>query len=207
MSEKPTTRLTLPLSEDEVKNLHTGDFVLLSGIVVTARDAAHKWLADTFIRGTAPPSNEDARVEKALASALKGGGIYHCGPVVSRQADGSYRFLAAGPTTSIREEPYQAEIIHQYGVRVIIGKGGMGEKTLQACREASALYLHATGGAAVLLAACVKEVRAVYKTEFGLPEAFWLIRVEDMPLVVSMDAHGHSLHEKIRENSQTRLLN
>jgi len=207
MSEKPPIRLTLPLAEDEVRNLHAGDFVLLSGIVVTARDAAHKWLVDTFICETTPPSSEDARVEKELATALKDGGIYHCGPVVSRQADGGYRFLAAGPTTSMREEPYQAEIIKRYGLRVIIGKGGMGERTLQACREAPAVYLHATGGAAVFLAACVKEVQAVYKTEFGLPEALWLIRVQDMPLVVSMDAHGRSLHEEVREGSRIRLFN
>ncbi len=206
MSEKPPIHINLPLSDEDVTGLHTGDFVLLSGTVVTARDAAHKWLVDTFIRKTTPPSSEDARVEKELASAFKGGGIYHCGPVVTRQADGSYRFLAAGPTTSMREEPYQAEIIHHYGVKAIIGKGGMGVRTLQACQEAPALYLHATGGAAVLLAACVKEVRAVYKTEFGLPEAIWLIRVQDMPLVVSMDAHGNSLHEAIRQSSQTRLF-
>ena len=202
MNNSAPIRLNLPLSDDEVRALHAGDTLLLSGTLITGRDAAHKWLYETFIQQTSPADREDTLVENELQKVLKDGAIYHCGPVVSKQPDSSYEFMAAGPTTSIREEGCQAEIIHRYGVKAVIGKGGMGERTLSACEEAPAVYLHATGGAAVIMADCVKEVLGVFKLEFGIPEAMWLIRVEDMPLVVSMDSHGSSLHEKIRRASQ-----
>jgi len=202
MNNGSSIRLNLPVSDDDVRALHAGDTVLLSGTLVTGRDAAHKWLYDAFIQKTSPVDREDELIENELQKVLKDGAIYHCGPVVSRLPDGSYKFMAAGPTTSIREEGCQAEIIRQFGVKVVIGKGGMGERTLRACEEAPAVYLHATGGAAVIMADCVKEVLGVFKLEFGIPEAMWLIRVADMPLVVSMDAHGVSLHEKIRRASQ-----
>jgi fumarate hydratase class I len=140
MSEKPTTRLTLPLSEDEVKNLHTGDFVLLSGSWSRPETRPINGCRYLHPRNRSP-SNEDARVEKALASALKGGGIYHCGPVVSRQADEKLPLFSRRTNHQHTRRTLPGGDHHQYGVRVIIGKGGMGEKTLQACREASALYL------------------------------------------------------------------
>ncbi len=131
--------------------------------------------------------------------------IYHCGPVVKKRPDGKYEFVAAGPTTSIREEPYQAAVIEHFGLRGVIGKGGMGARTLEACRRHGAVYLHAIGGAATLIAQSVKEVLAVHKLEFGVPEAFWQIRVEDLPCVVTMDSHGASLHDKVRQESQQKL--
>jgi len=205
MSETFPIRLTLPLSETDVKALHIGDTVLLSGQLITARDAAHKWLTDVFIKKTIPAAEEDIAVEKKISGVLKNGAIYHCGPLVRKTTDGGYQFIAAGPTTSIREEVYQADLIRHYGIKAIIGKGGMGEQTLQACREASAVYLHATGGAAVVMASCVKEVLGVFKIEFGIPEAIWLIRVEELPLVVSMDSYGNSLHDAVRNKSFSRL--
>ena len=132
--------------------------------------------------------------------------IYHCGPVVSQDATGRWRFVAAGPTTSIREEPYEADVIAHFGVRAVIGKGGMGPKTLAACREHGAVYLHAVGGAATLIASSVKEVLTVFKKdEFGVPEAFWVVRVEGFPAVVTMDAHGQSLHETMFEGSRRKI--
>jgi fumarate hydratase class I len=119
---------------------------------------------------------------------------------------GRWRFVAAGPTTSIREEPYEADVIAHFGVRGVIGKGGMGPKTLAACRQHGAVYLHAVGGAATLIANSVKEVLAVFKREeFGVPEAFWVVRVEGFPAVVTMDAHGQSLHETMFAASAHKL--
>ena len=132
--------------------------------------------------------------------------IYHCGPVVSQDESGRWRFVAAGPTTSIREEPYEADVIAHFGVRAVIGKGGMGPKTLAACQQYGAVYLHAVGGAATLIASSVKEVLTVYKKdELGVPEAFWVMRVEGFPAVVTMDAHGQSLHETMAAASAQKL--
>ena len=195
-------RLQLPLRDSDVLALHAGDSVLLSGVLLTGRDAAHQWLVQRFIHPVLSPSVEDQRTCEEIRSLLKGGAIYHCGPVVQQSGNGHYRFISAGPTTSIREEAYEAAVMHYFGLKAVIGKGGMGEQTLQACSREPAVYLHATGGTAALLANCVKEVVSVYKPEFGIPEAMWLIRVEAMPLVVSMDAYGCSLHEKIRAESQ-----
>ena len=132
--------------------------------------------------------------------------MYHCGPVVSRDDAGRWHFVSAGPTTSIREEPYEADVIAYFGLRAVIGKGGMGPKTLAACREHGAVYLHAIGGAATLIASYVKEVLTVFKKdELGVPEAFWVIRVEGFPAVVTMDSHGESLHERMYEESKQKL--
>lgn len=201
MNDSAPIRLNLPLTDEDVRSLHAGDSVLLSGVLVTGRDAAHKWLTDTFITHTIPPTQPDLEIHEKLQQVLKNGAIYHCGPVVSKEENGGYVFIAAGPTTSIREEPYQADVIHHFSVKAVIGKGGMGARTLHACQAEPAVYLHATGGAAAVTAACIKEVVGVYKLEFGVPEAMWLIRVTDLPLVVSMDTHGCSLHEKIRAQS------
>jgi fumarate hydratase class I len=197
--------LTLPLSETSVRGLHVGDPVSLHGVMVTGRDAAHKWLVETFVRKTQTPKVEDLAALEGLRPLLRGGAIYHCGPVVAGLEAKAYRFVAAGPTTSTREEPYQAEVLQHFGVRAVIGKGGMLGKTLEGCRKHGAAYLHAIGGAATLIAESCIEVLGVYKLDFGVPEAFWEIRVEDFPCVVTMDSHGQSLHEKIEADSKKML--
>lgn len=197
--------LTVPISEEAVRSLHVGDTVYLSGVIVTGRDAAHKYMLETFIKAGTIPESERALYEE-LKRLLAGSAIYHCGPVVRQREDGRWEFVAAGPTTSIREEPYQADVIAHFGLRGVIGKGGMGARTLRACQDYGAVYLHAVGGAATLIADTVKEVLAVYKKdEFGVPEAFWVIRVERLPLVVTMDSHGRSIHQEVREASEQVL--
>ena len=189
------TQLTTPISEDAIRALRAGDEVLISGRMYTGRDAVHKYLAG----GGELPAEVD----------LSGGIIYHCGPVVveSKGPNGERQFTitGAGPTTSIREEPYQAGIIARFGVRCVVGKGGMGLKTLDACKEYGAVYLHAVGGAAQVYAECIKAVEGVYLEEFGSPEAVWVLRVEDFPAIVTMDSHGDSLHEVIEGHSLSNL--
>jgi fumarate hydratase subunit beta len=201
-----TYDLTIPISEEAIRALHVGDTAQLSGVMVTGRDAAHKYLIETFIRADAVPQDERALYEE-LRRLLNGGVIYHCGPVVragrGRPDSGLWEFVAAGPTTSIREEVYEPEVIAHFGLRGVIGKGGMGPGTLRACQEYGAVYFHAVGGAASLIANAVKEVVAVYKKdEFGVPEAFWVIRVEGFPVVVTMDSHGRSIHDDVEAASK-----
>jgi len=201
----PVVDLHIPISEEAIRAVHVGDQVRLHGIVVTARDAAHKYIVDNFICPQSIPDSERALYGE-LQRLLRGGAIYHCGPVVSQDATGRWHFVSAGPTTSIREEPYEADVIAHFGLRAVIGKGGMGPKTLAACRDHGAVYLHAVGGAATLIASSVAEVVAVYKKEeLGVPEAFWVIRVAGFPAVVTMDAHGQSLHEQIAAASRQKL--
>ena len=184
--------LKLPVSEESIRNLKVGDFVELTGRMITGRDAAHTWLI------------EDYREE--VAPYLAGTVIYHCGPVVAENEDGSYDFVAAGPTTSIREEPYQADVIGRYGLRGVIGKGGMGPKTLKGLAEHGAVYLHAVGGAAQVLARAIPRVEKVFMlSEFGVPEALWVIEVERFPVMVTMDSHGGSLHAEVEERSKAKL--
>lgn len=194
------TDLTIPISDADIRALHAGDTVGLSGVMLTARDAAHKYMIENFIRTDQVPASEQEMYEK-LKADLDGGVIYHCGPVV-KQENGTWRFVAAGPTTSIREEVYEPEVIEHFNVRAVIGKGGMGPNTLKACQEFGAVYLQAVGGAASLIANAVVEVLDVYKMEFGVPEAFWKIRVENFPAVVTMDSHGRSLHDDILKKSR-----
>ena len=198
-------RIEIPLSQDVVGGLAVGDAVLLSGILVTARDAAHKWMVDTFIRKTRAPQGEEENIHEHLRSLLREGAIYHCGPVVAGLNTKQYVFRAAGPTTSIREEPYQAEVMEHFGVRAVIGKGGMGPGTLAACRRGPAVYLHAIGGAATLIAKTIRRVQGVYKLEFGVPEALWIIEAEDFPAVVTMDSTGGSLHAQVESLSREAL--
>ncbi len=198
--------LTIPVSDGDVQKLRVGDQVRLSGIIVTGRDAAHKYLIENFVRPNGPPPESERQIYARLKDWLKGGFIYHCGPVVSRDEGGRWHFVAAGPTTSIREEPYQAEVIRHFGLKGVIGKGGMGPKTLRACQDDKAVYLHAVGGAATLIANSVKEVVTVEKKdEFGVPEAFWVIRVERFPAVVTMDSHGNSIHAEVEAQSREKL--
>jgi fumarate hydratase class I len=180
--------LTAPLDEDAVRSLEVGDVVLLSGRAYTGRDAVHHHLM-----AHEPPVD------------LRGGVIYHCGPVVAKQPDGSWMITAAGPTTSIREEPYQADIIRKYGVRAVIGKGGMGGRTLAALEDSGAVYLNAIGGAAQFYARCIAGVDGVSLMEFGTPEAMWHLRLKDFPAIVTMDARGRSLHQDLERESGGHL--
>lgn len=195
-------RLSLPTTDAEISKLSVGDQVLLNGTMITARDAAHHYMMENFIKHE-PPATE-LEMYNILKKVLAGNVIYHCGPVVAKEDD-KYRFVAAGPTTSIREEPYEHLVIAKFGVKGVIGKGGMGAKTLDACKQYKAVYFHAIGGAATFIAQSVKEVLGVYKLDLGVPEAMWLIRVEDFPVVVTMDSHGHSLHAEVEAASKTRL--
>ena len=200
-----TYNLTVPISERDIRSLHVGDTVHLSGVIVTGRDAAHKYMIETFIRADAVPESERSLYEE-LRRLLRGGVIYHCGPIVRQDEEGRWHFVAAGPTTSIREEVYEPEVIAHFGLRGVIGKGGMGPGTLRACQEHGAVYFHAVGGAASLIADAVKEVVAVHKKdEFGVPEAFWVIRVAGFPVVVTMDSHGRSIHDEVEATSREAL--
>lgn len=185
-------QLSAPFTEATIRALKVGDEVLLSGVLFTGRDAVHKYLHEG---GALPPE-----------VTLREGILYHCGPVVIKDEQGRWKVTAAGPTTSIREEPYQGEIIRKFGLRGVIGKGGMGDRTLAACKEAGCVYLHAVGGAAQVLAECIKSVRGVYLMEkFGAPEAIWELEVESFPAVVTMDSHGNSLHRDVFGASQAEL--
>jgi fumarate hydratase class I len=198
-------QITLPINDRTIRSLKVGEAVLLSGVMVTGRDAIHKWLSDTFIKKTQPPTEDDMQVYGAIQLLLKGSLIYHCGPVVAGLDTKEYRFVAAGPTTSIREEPYQGDVMRHFGVKGVIGKGGMGAKTLQACEDVPGVYLHAIGGAASLIAQTVVQVIGVYKLEFGVPEAMWVIEVKDFPAVVTMDSHGNSQHVVVEAQSRAAL--
>jgi fumarate hydratase subunit beta len=196
------TRIDLPVTEDKIRALAVGDEIALYGTLVTGRDGAHKLMheaIDAEKRG-------DASKMKALdwlRPLLENGFLYHCGPVMKKLDTGAWKVVAAGPTTSIREEPYQAEVIERFKVRGVIGKGGMGPKTAAACKQFGAVYMHAVGGAAVALASAIKEVVTVHLyDELGPPEAFWVLRVEDFRGVVTIDAQGKSLHEGVLEKSK-----
>lgn len=195
----------LPITDEIVRSLNVGDPVALSGVMITGRDTVHKWMFDTFIKKSRLPQGDDLAVYEALKPLLESGVIYHCGPVVSGLESGDYRFVAAGPTTSIREEPYQGDVMRHFHVKGVIGKGGMGSKTLAACKEVPGVYLHAIGGAASIIAQSVKRVLGVYKLDFGVPEAMWVIEVQDFPVVVTMDAQGKSLHADIELRSKAIL--
>ena len=193
--------ITIPIDDETIRSLKVGDPVALNGVMVTGRDAVHKWLSDTFIKKTRPPQGDDLQVYESLKPLLAGGVIYHCGPVVSGVDTQQYKFVAAGPTTSIREEPYQADVMKLFNLKGVIGKGGMGARTLKGCQELPGVYFHAIGGAATFIAQSVTKVLGVYKLEFGVPEAIWVIEVKDFPVVVTMDAHGQSLHQVIEAQS------
>ncbi|MBI4443986.1 MAG: fumarate hydratase [Acidobacteria bacterium] len=170
-----------PLTEEKVRGLKVGDVVLISGLIYTGRDEAHAFL----MKNPAPMD-------------LQGAILYHCGPVALKKGE-SWKIAAAGPTTSIREEPYEAEIIGNFGLRGVIGKGGMGKKTLEAMKKHGAVYLNAVGGAAQYYARCITAVEGVSLLELGVPEAMWHLRVKDFMALVTMDAHGNSLHAQVEE--------
>ncbi|MEW6739854.1 MAG: FumA C-terminus/TtdB family hydratase beta subunit [Nitrospirota bacterium] len=191
--QSASKRINTPLTEDIVMSLRIGDMVLVNGLIVTGRDKVHKFLAHE------KPDKKDIPFE------LHGGIIYHCGPII-KKVDDAYKLIAAGPTTSMRVEMYEADVIKAYGIRGIIGKGGMGNKTLDAMKEYGCVYLHTISGAAAYLADRIKNVRDGWKIEeFGAPEAMWLLEVEDFPAIVTMDARGNSLHRDIEKISLAKL--
>ena len=187
LPEGEFVRLRTPLSGADVRSLKVGDVVLLSGVVFTGRDAVHKYL------------HEGGKLD-----VIRDGVIYHCGPVVLEK-DGEHKVVAAGPTTSIREEPYQADIIKKFAIKAVIGKGGMGAKTQRACQEHGAVYLHAIGGAAQIYAQCIQRVLSVRLEEFGSPEAVWELEVENFPAVVTIDSHGNNLQQVVADRSRELL--
>ncbi|MEF3307555.1 fumarate hydratase [Paenibacillus sp. GYB004] len=180
--------LQAPITEEQIRQLQVGDVVVINGLMHTGRDALHKYLMD-----------HDAPVD------LDGHVIYHCGPVMAKDESGEWHVKAAGPTTSIREEPYQGDILKKFGLRAVIGKGGMGPKTLAALQEHGAVYLNAIGGAAQYYAECIKKVDSVHFMEFGIPEAMWHLQVEGFAAIVTMDSHGNSLHADVDKNSLEKL--
>jgi fumarate hydratase class I len=180
-------RLTTPLSEPDVRALKVGDVVLINGEIFTGRDQVHSYLMKN------PPPVD-----------LNGAVLYHCGPVMLKQGE-EWVTKAAGPTTSAREEPYEHHVIRTYGVRAVVGKGGMGAQTLAAMKDAGAVYLHAIGGAAQVYARAVEKVLGVYLLEFGVPEAMWRLKVKDFLTIVTMDAHGNSLHAEVEAQTGEAL--
>lgn len=179
--------LRTPITEEQIRSLRVGDVVVIQGEIHTGRDALHKYLMD-----------HDSPVD------LNGAVIYHCGPVMLKDEEG-WHVKAAGPTTSIREEPYQGDIIKKFGIRAVIGKGGMGKKTLAALQEHGAVYLNAIGGAAQYYAECIKRVKGVDFMEFGIPEAMWHFEVDGFAAIVTMDSHGESLHADVEQSSLEKL--
>jgi fumarate hydratase class I len=186
-AERREVVLNTPFTEEQVRSLKVGDIVIINGEMHTGRDALHKYLMD-----------HDAPVD------LNGAVIYHCGPVMLKDEEG-WHVKAAGPTTSIREEPYQGDIMKKFGIRAVIGKGGMGPKTLAALQEHGAVYLNAIGGAAQYYAECFKKVNGVDFMEFGIPEAMWHLQTEGFAAIVTMDAHGNSLHADVEQDSLAKL--
>ncbi|WP_042351789.1 fumarate hydratase [Bacillus massiliigorillae] len=180
--------LRAPITEEQIRALKVGDVVKISGMMYTGRDAIHKHLSDN-----------DAPID------LNGQIIYHCGPVMLKDDEGNWHVKAAGPTTSIREEPYQGDIMKKFGIRAVMGKGGMGAKTLAALEEHGGVYLNAIGGAAQYYADCIKSVEGVDLMQFGIPEAMWHLKVEDFKAVVTMDSHGNSLHQDVDKSSLEKL--
>jgi fumarate hydratase class I len=193
VSVHTTKRVHLPLKKKDVLSLHIGDIVMISGRLVTGRDRVHKFLFHKKPVAGQIPFN------------LEGTILYHCGPIMQKTLAG-HSFIAGGPTTSMRVEMYEYRIISEYGLRGVMGKGGMGKRTLDALRENRCVYLHTIGGAAAYLADRVKKVAGVWMIdEFGPTEAMWALDVEDFPAIVTMDAYGKSLHDLIAEQSFKEL--
>lgn len=181
--------LHLPITKRDTMSLHAGDIVSLQGLLVTGRDKLHRYLFENR-----PP-------KKQIPFRLDGTIIYHCGPIIAKTSKG-YSCVACGPTTSMRVESYASKIIASYGIRGIMGKGGMGKETLNAFRKYGGVYFHTIGGAAVYLADRVQKVAGVWKLEeFGMAEAMWILEVRDFPAIVTMDAFGKSLHDDIAMKS------
>ncbi len=188
-------RLKSPLSEGDVEKLRVGDVVYISGVVVTARDEAHRKVLEALEAGADLPVD------------LRGLVLYHCGPVARRRPDGSWEIMAAGPTTSMRMESVEAEFIARTGVKLVVGKGGMGPRTAEAMKRYKAAYAVFTGGAGALAAESVRRVLGVYwLEELGVPEAMWVLEVEDFgPLVVTIDSTGRNFYEELMAGVKGRV--
>ncbi|HIE23658.1 MAG TPA: fumarate hydratase [Candidatus Korarchaeota archaeon] len=186
-------RLKTPIPEEEARKLRVGDVIYLSGTIVTARDAAHRRVLETLDKG------------EELPISLKGLAIYHCGPVIKKVGE-EWRIFGGGPTTSTRMEIFEAEFIQKTGIRAVIGKGGMGDRTADAMRRFGAFYATFPGGASVLAIKSVKRVKDVFWLDLGMPEAMWVLEVEDFgPLLVAIDSCGNNLHEKIVMQASEKL--
>ncbi|MBY9000593.1 MAG: fumarate hydratase C-terminal domain-containing protein [Candidatus Heimdallarchaeota archaeon] len=191
--------LTTPIPPEELKKIKIGDIVYLTGTVVTARDEAHLKALELYKEGKETPVN------------FTGIGLFHCGPVMKKNENGEWIVVAAGPTTSARMEIFQDEFIKTFHPGIIIGKGGMGERTAKACQEETCIYGYFTGGAALLAAERIKKVRDVYwYDELGMPESLWIYEVEEFgPLTITIDTHGGNLTDeskkKIEENKNKIL--
>jgi len=185
--------LYTPMSEKNIRRLNVGDYVFLNGTIITARDLAHRRMMKYMAE------------KRSIPFSLEGMALYHCGPLVKAHGD-EWAVLAAGPTTSMRMESFEDGIIENLGVRLIIGKGGMGEKTREAMRRYGAAYAAFTGGAAVLAAKCIKRIIDVKWLDLGLPEAVWIFEVKHFgPLIIGIDSHGRSIYEEVRAETLRRL--
>ena len=185
--------LKTPLKEDEVRSLRVGDTVYLSGVVVTARDRAHRRLVELAESGRRPPVD------------LNGLAIYHCGPLAVKE-NGSWRIVSAGPTTSMRMEPLESSVIEAFGVRMVVGKGGMGDQTSEALKAFGAVYCSLTGGVGSLVASSIRKVVDVHWLDLGVPEAMWVLEVEELgPMIVSMDSHGGNLYKDVLSEASRRV--
>jgi len=184
-------RLSLPIGEEEIMKINAGDVLYINGIIVTARDEAHKKAIEMYDAG------------KTLPVDFSKVAVFHCGPIIKREGD-EWQVIAAGPTTSSRMEIFEYDFIKRFHTRIIIGKGGMGEKTAKACKEFKAIYAAFTGGAAVLAANAIKKVKDVFwLDELGMPEALWVLEVENFgPLTVTIDAHGRNLTEEVKQKAR-----
>lgn len=185
-----TYRLKTPISEQDVRKLRVNDTIYITGTIITARDAAHKRALNFHKKGKPFPLN------------LEGLAVFHCGPLVKKE-NNKWRVVAAGPTTSARMEPFQGDFIKNFKVRVVVGKGGMGKKTVDAMKDYGAVYGAFTGGAAVLAAKTIKQVKGVEWSDLGMPEALWILEIEDFgPLTVAIDSHGNNLFETIQTKAE-----
>ncbi len=182
-----------PLTERDIRKLSIGDIVYLGGLIYTARDEAHIHILSELRKG------------HEIGFSLEGAAIYHCGPIV-KKLDGVWKVIAAGPTTSSRMNSLELEFIERLRVRAIIGKGGMSRPVAEAMKRFGAVYLAITGGAAVLVADQIRGVKGVYLEELGMPEAVWVLEVDNFgPLVVGIDAKGQSLFEQVDEQVKGRM--
>ena len=184
-------RLNLPVGEEEIRKIRAGDIIYINGTVITARDEAHERALEYLKEG------------KQLPVDFSKVAVYHCGPVMKKNEE--WHVIAAGPTTSRRMEIFEYEFIKNFRTRIIIGKGGMGERTAKACQEYGAIYAAFTGGAAVLAAGAIKKVKGVEWLDLGMPEALWIFEVENFgPLVVTIDPHGNNLTEEIKKKAMEK---
>lgn len=173
--------ITTPISSEDLEDLNVGDIVYLNGTLVTCRDVAHRRLIE---------------LGRELPVDLVGGAIFHAGPIVREKDDGSYEMVSIGPTTSMRMEKFEREFIEKTGVKLIIGKGGMGEETAIGCKEHKAVHAVFPGGCAVVAATKVEAIEGAEWKDLGMPETLWINRVREFgPLIISIDTKGNNLFE------------